>query len=190
MARAREEMKSCKLRAIVAICAWWLKRRTRLPLPLASRPGLSNLVDTLHVYRQYECQSKSMRATARMWVQQLSSVRMCKQWGSCREQANTVGVAVTRKPTSTPCDHVKHPERLGVRGDDAGEAMVAQRSWAWVFVVRTHDPVRGRRLGCGGSSASPRLLLLPDHRSCYYCVVAVFLVENICASIRPSKHAA
>jgi len=97
---------------------------------------------------------------------------------------------VTRKPTSTRCDHVKHPERLGVRGDDAGEAMVAGRSWAWVFVVRTHDAIRGRRLGCGGSSASPRLLLLPDHRSCCYCVVAVFLMESICASIRPSEHAA
>ena len=42
------------------------------------------------------------------------------------EHANTVGVAVTRKPTSAPCDHVKHPERLGVQWHDAGEAIAAE----------------------------------------------------------------
>jgi len=68
-----------------------------------------------------------------------------------------MGVAVTRKPTSTPGDHVKHPERLGVRRHDAGEAiaaMVTGRSWGvgvcCVLLAALHPSMRcdqGRRDG-------------------------------------------
>jgi hypothetical protein len=60
----------------------------------------------------------------------LSPVRMCNE-ARVERQATKMGVAVTRKPTPTPGDHVKHPERLGVGRQDAGEAitaMVAGRS--------------------------------------------------------------
>jgi len=89
-----------------------------------------------------------------------------------------MGVAVTRKPTSTPGDHVKHPERLGVRRHDAGEAiaaMVTGRSWGvgvcCVLLAALRPSMRSgataRMSGIlrTGSSASPRLLLVPVHLS-------------------------
>ena len=49
LARARREIERCKWRAIMAICAEWLKRRTRLPLPLATQLYLSSPV-SISVY--------------------------------------------------------------------------------------------------------------------------------------------
>ena len=96
--------------------------------------------------------------------------------GSCTEQANTVGVAVTRKPTSAPCDHVKHPERLGVQWHDAGEAtaaMVAEEvvSVEWASAVRRaiRSGARAVRL-----SGIPRIFK-PAHACFSYLTISLII---------------
>lgn len=105
-----------------------------------------------------------------------------------------MGVTVTRKPTSTPCDHVKHPERLGVLRHDAGEAVAAMVAEEAVSVgvgvkARSGAMAAGRlNRHSPGSSASPRLLLVPGHLS--YLILVVLPMDSICTSVGPPEHVA
>ena len=75
-----------------------------------------------------------------------------------------MGVAVTRKPTSTPCDHVKHPERLGVQWHDAGEAMAAMVAEEVVSVEWASRAMRS-----GGAAGILRIFIQPKGGRAHAC---------------------